>query len=142
QDLALGDGLHAVAGGARHLQPCKAPQVAHGRGDETGMVVDQQDGDRAHQTHSWRAWRGARRWRARAGPMASWSRYLATVRRAMRTPWRASRPAMMSSASGALAGSASIRRLTMALTAVPAIPAPSSRTANRRLSPKLPRVCR
>src|SRR5690606_28598507 len=139
QHLALGDGLDAIAGGAGDGQPGQAAQVAHGRGDEAGMVVDQQYGNLAHHTHSCRAWRGARRWRARAGPMASWSRYLATVRRAMRTPWRASRPAITSSASGAAAGSESIRRLTMALIALPATSAPSSRTANRRLSSKVPR---
>src|SRR5690606_38004097 len=87
QYLALGDGLDPVAGGAGHGQPGQPAQVAHGRGDEAGMVVDQQDRDLAHHTYSWRtcpwrargAWRAAWRWRARAGPIASWSRYLATV---------------------------------------------------------------
>src|SRR5690606_2468715 len=142
QHLALGDGLHAVAGGAGHGQPRQPAQVAHGRGNEAGVVVDQQHRNLSHHTYSWRvwrAWRGARRWRERAGPIASWSRYLATVRRAMRMPWRASRPAITSSASGAATGSSSIRRLTMALTAAPLICAPSSRTANRRLSSKVPR---
>src|SRR5690606_9079460 len=142
QHLALGDGLHAVSRGAGHGQPGQAAQVAQGGGDEAGMVVDQQHGNLAHHTYSWREGRAGRvaaRRRARAGPIESWSRYLATVRRAMRMPWRASRPAITSSASGAFAGSSSIRRLTMALTAAPLTSAPSSRTANRRLSSKVPR---
>src|SRR6185295_953738 len=117
QHFTLRDRLDAIGRGADDVDPRQAAEMADRRGDEPGMVVDQQHFQSAHCFESQA--RNAMRWRARTGPMDSWSRYFATVRRAMRTPWRASSPAMTSSASGELAGSASMSCLTIARTAAP-----------------------
>src|SRR5690606_21920963 len=142
------DGFEPVGGTADDLYPLHLAEVAHRGVDETFMVVDQQHGELAHGnpcSQPARAREGLAFClrRSRAGAMSSCSRYFATVRRAMFTPCRASSRAMASSASGRAAGSVSISRFTIALTACPEMLAPSRRTAKKCFSSNVPRgVCR
>ncbi len=124
------DRFQAVAGAADDLQPVDLAEMAHRRVDEALVVIDQQDRELVHVQHPFQPTRAS--WgclalsRRRSGP----GRYpvvLGILRRfgGQCSPWRDSRPAMASSASGRPAGSASIRRRTMAFTAWPETLAPS-----------------
>jgi hypothetical protein len=51
QRLGAFDRFQAIAGAADDLEPVDLAEVAHGRVDETFVVVDQQDGELVHGQH-------------------------------------------------------------------------------------------